>query len=391
MKRALFFLLALSLLLLPACKATEPEQTTADTTATADSESFTGRTARTDGLGQPYPLTDILDFTLLGSMESAILNLQSGDPGYYLTPDLIATLAEQLRGCTVVPKPEDGADDSADRIIYFQFKKDGGFVKRFAMNVIIRGSEVCLSVQSELLKPEWVVDPDVRFFFADPAEGEAFVQAIDRIGQDLGFESTPVVGGWSADAAIPGTLPSNVYSAFEEVMATWDGEKPEALACIGEQYVSGSNYAVLCKLDDHLTILYVYDPLDGKASVTARADFTVADFVGISEAESREEMLDGGWTTPVYGSVTQTGPAMEAYDKAMETLVGAAYEPLACIGSQTTAGTCYAYVCRGSMVVAPGSEAQSGMYLITVYADPAGNAAVETITLFRAEELIPEA
>ena len=62
--------------------------------------------------------------------------------------------------------------------------------------------------------------------------------------------------------------------------------------------------------------------------------------------------LTGGWTVNREDTAMEANPeAQAALDKALEGLVGASYEPVACLGKQVVAGTNYCLLCRITPVV----------------------------------------
>lgn len=88
--------------------------------------------------------------------------------------------------------------------------------------------------------------------------------------------------------------------------------------------------------------------------------------------------VDGGWE---YNqgelSLDRNPEAKAAFEKALEGLVGCAYEPVALIGSQVVAGTNYVILCRTTPVV---PDAETVFSLVTVYEDLNGNAELKDVT-----------
>ncbi len=85
--------------------------------------------------------------------------------------------------------------------------------------------------------------------------------------------------------------------------------------------------------------------------------------------------LVGGWSAAASPEVTQE--AQEAFDKAMEGLMGVDYTPVALLGTQVVAGTNYCILCQAT-VVSP--EAQPYYALVYIYEALDGSAEVLTIT-----------
>ena len=63
------------------------------------------------------------------------------------------------------------------------------------------------------------------------------------------------------------------------------------------------------------------------------------------------EQLMGGWEIPAAEGAALPEEAQAAFDKAMETLVGASYTPVALLATQIVAGTNYCILCQISPVV----------------------------------------
>ena len=98
--------------------------------------------------------------------------------------------------------------------------------------------------------------------------------------------------------------------------------------------------------------------------------------------------LAGGWAANEGETGMEANPdAQAALEKALDGLVGASYEPIACLGKQIVAGTNYCLLCRITPVV---PDASSHFALVYVYQSLDGAAEildVQDLTLgIRAEE-----
>ena len=82
----------------------------------------------------------------------------------------------------------------------------------------------------------------------------------------------------------------------------------------------------------------------------------------------------GGWT-PAEGAA-MTKEAQEAFDKAMEGLVGVKYVPVALLGRQIVSGTNYCILCEATVVY---PDAQPYYALVYIYRDLQGKAEVTNI------------
>ena len=87
-----------------------------------------------------------------------------------------------------------------------------------------------------------------------------------------------------------------------------------------------------------------------------------------AQAQTEGTILSGGWAPA--GDCSLTDERLAVFEKGMAELVGAAYEPLAYLGSQVVAGTNHAFLCK-TTVVYPG--ATPTYTLVYLYEDLQGN------------------
>ena len=90
--------------------------------------------------------------------------------------------------------------------------------------------------------------------------------------------------------------------------------------------------------------------------------------------QKKEEAKVGGWTLTEDAALTEE--AKDAFDKAMEGLVGVNYTPLALLGTQLVSGMNYSILCEATVVY---PNAQPYYALVTVYRDLQGKAEVRNI------------
>ena len=86
--------------------------------------------------------------------------------------------------------------------------------------------------------------------------------------------------------------------------------------------------------------------------------------------------LVGGWAIADHGAKALPEGAQAAFDKATENLDGAAYTPVALMGTQIVFGTNYCVLCQIAPVV-PG--ARPAWALVYIYADLRGNAEITNV------------
>lgn len=178
------------------------------------------------------------------------------------------------------------------------------------------------------------------------------------------------LGGWTA--AEDTALTDDQRSLFEKALEGLAGVGYEPVAYLGSQVVAGLNHCFLCKAtvvypgaEPTYKLVYIYEDLDGNASLT-----DVVDLLG-----DGSEVLPGGWSIAEDAAMSEDVQA--AFDKAMESLLGVDYEPVAVLGSQVVAGMNYKILCKAT-VVSP--EAKTGYALVTIYSALDGHAEVLDIT-----------
>ena len=100
-----------------------------------------------------------------------------------------------------------------------------------------------------------------------------------------------------------------------------------------------------------------------------------------SEIASREtEQTVGGWTSPESPAVTDEMKAR--LEKALDSMLGATYTPVAYLGSQLVSGMNYRLLCRVAPVVPNAEEAYA---IVVLYEDLNGNVSITDVQEFDAE------
>jgi hypothetical protein len=218
----------------------------------------------------------------------------------------------------------------------------------------------------------------------EPAGQESAEQ--DPAGEEGG--TMTLAGGWTVADVSAAELPEELQTAFDKALETLTGSYNEVtpIAYIGRQVVSGTNYAVLCRVtfaDEEapagLIVLTAYADLQGNAELLSTVDFNIEDYNLGEEAgaEENSEILSGGWQTPE--EITSSAIPEEAkiaFDKAMEGFTGNELTPMALLGTQVVSGTNYAILCRSKLVTA---EPVESIQVVIVYSDTDGNASVTGI------------
>lgn len=102
--------------------------------------------------------------------------------------------------------------------------------------------------------------------------------------------------------------------------------------------------------------------------------FALALAVGVAQAGA--EMMAGGWQNVPCEAATLPEEAQTAFDKALESLDGAVYTPVALLGTQVVAGTNYCILCQITPVVPDPAPTWA---LVYIYADLQGNAEIMNV------------
>ncbi|MBQ3285673.1 MAG: hypothetical protein IJH40_08540 [Ruminococcus sp.] len=194
-------------------------------------------------------------------------------------------------------------------------------------------------------------------------------------------EKEAIVGGWSiADSpAVSDEVKELVNKAAEKL----DGAVYTPVAYVASQVVAGTNHLVLCTIDPLVpdskatyALVTVYEDLQGNAEITN---------VYNSEAESLGNYQDpeatGTWKLTDPPVVTED--AKNALEKAVSSMTGTDYTPLALLGTQLVSGTNYCLLCELTPVTA---NPEPYYAIVTVYEDLQGNAEITDTYDFSTEE-----
>jgi len=194
-------------------------------------------------------------------------------------------------------------------------------------------------------------------------------------------EPRNMVGGWTLNAEMGENLSAEDKAVLDKAMEGYVGLSIKPIALLGTQVVAGINYAFLCETapvvpnpQSKLSVIVVYQDLQGGATISDVRDFDLTAYVSESKSASTEQ-LEGGWTVnsgiPVKALRED---AQTAFDKAFENLTGAYYQPIELLATQVVAGTNYAILCQCTSV--PRSDDVT-LVIVKIYADLSGNATVE--------------
>ncbi len=188
-----------------------------------------------------------------------------------------------------------------------------------------------------------------------------------------GITGGEIAGGWTK-AETP-VITEEFRTVFDKATETLTGMQYIPVAYLASQVVAGTNHRVLCKAtatvpdaETTFAIVYIYEDLNGGAEITDVAD---------CDAQANVSADDGGWTEPDSPAVPED--ALQALTKASETLTGMEYTPVALLASQVVAGMNYRILCEARATV---PDAETEYVILTVYADPQGNAQITETAAF---------
>ena len=114
-----------------------------------------------------------------------------------------------------------------------------------------------------------------------------------------------------------------------------------------------------------------------KIAALLMAVLMLTGFVFAEGTEPAENNLVGGWTPAADPTVTEELQAV--LDKALESLMGVHYVPVAYLGSQLVAGTNHAFLCQATVVY---PDAQPRWVILYLYQDLQGNVTIMNIADF---------
>ena len=96
----------------------------------------------------------------------------------------------------------------------------------------------------------------------------------------------------------------------------------------------------------------------------------------ISETDPHVPGPAGGWAVPIPDEISDE--ALEAFNKATETMTGLTCEPMVLLGCQIVAGTNYCFLCKAS---ASYEDMPTGWAFVYIYQDLDGNAEIQSVQI----------
>lgn len=196
-------------------------------------------------------------------------------------------------------------------------------------------------------------------------------------------EPSEIVGGYTLDMAteVVAKMPKNAASAFEKATSNYTGLSLNAVALLGSQVVSGTNYMYLCssttvteKPVSAYKIVVVYVDNKGNADIKSVNDFNIDDYTD-KDISVSDEQMEGAWSVNkelVTGNVNN----VNAFNSALEGFTGTTYIPLVHLGSQIVSGTNHAFLALGKTST---KDSIYSINVITIYEDLEGKTELKTI------------
>ncbi len=270
---------------------------------------------------------------------------------------------------------------------------------------VMAGTNYCFLAQATVVYPGATSTYVRVYLYADLSGSVSMLRTepMPIIANGDGTLSVPaapgtLMGGWAyeSDPAVTDEMKARLEKALSETV----GAEYEPIANLGTQVVAGLNRCLLCKVTPvvpnavpHYALVYVYEDLEGGATLNNVVDFGIEMPEGEPEAEAvpgwdnepieLPEMpntdepiaaVAGGWQVSYEPEMTEALSVV--FSKALEELVGVDYEPIACLGTQVVAGTNYCFLAKAT-VVYPGALPK--LVLVYVYEDFSGNATLMNI------------
>ena len=188
-------------------------------------------------------------------------------------------------------------------------------------------------------------------------------------------------GGYSFEGRVPGQIPERAKAAFDEAIDGLDGVSYQPLAWVLDQLVAGRNYwfivlksATTPNAKEELSLMCVYDALDAPAVILSESDFKLTEYITDEIDTTVKERFSAAVHVPEDGGLTMMPQELaSATSKAFNDFKELDLRALACLGTQSVAGTNYALVCEGT------KGENSDLFLVVLYCDLKGNASVKSV------------
>lgn len=221
-------------------------------------------------------------------------------------------------------------------------------------------------------------DPDKAIDSTDPVAGTmvdvgSTVTAIYAPDPPDPPTPEPVSGAWEAYTGEKSKVSSDEKTVFSNAGA--DSAVP--VAVVASQMVEGANYAFLGYDGSTWAIFNITVDPDGIATLQSK---DAIDITNVSTTDASTNEYAGQWAaSDAEAGKMSSKEAQNAFNTAADGWSGVSLTPIACLGTQIVDGTNYKILCAGSEVT---PDAETQLYVVTVAADPSGDASFSDVSEF---------
>ena len=200
-----------------------------------------------------------------------------------------------------------------------------------------------------------------------------------------------IVGGWTVNGDLTEAgITDEEKEIFEKALEGLVGASYVPVAVLAKQLVSGTNYLFLAAETlvtadpvDKTACVTVYQDLEGNITLLGIENVDITDF---TDEEDEDDDLLGAWSiNEALTAAELPAEVQEAFDAAMETLLGVDYTPVAYLGSQVVAGKNYAILCKAVTVTA---EPVTSLKVVIVFDGVNGQREVRQVSNFELEDYV---
>lgn len=192
--------------------------------------------------------------------------------------------------------------------------------------------------------------------------------------------------GWKTNTDFGNVeMPYDAVDALNLALADYSDAFYIPVAYLGRQATSCTNYAFLCTFkpktpgaDVSLCVIKVHSDTNGNAEVISIDPVTVGN-TDSKKTDFIPEDITSGYNVLEASEAILIDEVKHAFESAITSLFGVAYEPVALLGTQQTEGFNYEILCKAATISA---EPASALAVVYVYASPDGTSEVTAITGF---------
>ncbi len=158
---------------------------------------------------------------------------------------------------------------------------------------VVSGTNYMILCKGTTVTEEPVTGLKMVTVYADLSGGAKILSVVDldiaalSEKKDTEGTATGLAGGWTPAEMPVANLPAEAANAFTKAMEDLTGAGYDPTAVLATQLVSGTNYAILANQTvitsdpvHNVCIVYIYEDLEGNASITNIAVLNLADYAG---------------------------------------------------------------------------------------------------------------